>query len=109
MTPEERINAARGYKAYIPFSNLSTDSWRDKSRALHNEHVSIEAKQHAEQMLRMLNEEEARQQLHEEGEHQPYHRHQRRSPVGERPSSPQEVINAARGYKAYVAYHTSDK
>ncbi|EPS33067.1 hypothetical protein PDE_08029 [Penicillium oxalicum 114-2] len=83
MTPEERVNAARGYKA-----------------AIHNEHVSIEAKDHAEEMLRELNEEEARHELLEGGEHPLYHRHRRQSSIGKRASSPQERINAARGYKA---------
>ena len=72
-------------------------------RALHNEHVSIEAKEHAREMLLTLDEEEARKELGE-SVHMPYHRHQRhqrRSYGGERPVSPQERIDAARGYKAY--------
>lgn len=69
---------------------------------MHNEHVSIEAKKHAEEMLLKLNEEEARHELLEGGEHMPYHRHQLRSSVRETATSPQDRINAARGYKAYV-------
>ncbi|KAJ5100115.1 hypothetical protein N7532_007116 [Penicillium argentinense] len=80
---EERINAARGYKA-----------------ALHNEHVSAEAKQHARDILHGLNEQDARRELSEENMRKPYHRHQRRSSGGKTPDSPQERINAARGYKA---------
>ncbi|KAJ5741055.1 hypothetical protein N7493_000927 [Penicillium malachiteum] len=84
--PEERINAARGYKA-----------------ALHNKKVSMEAKEHAQEMLPKLNEEGARQELREKSSHMPYHRHQRygqRSRRDEIPISPQGRIDAARGYKA---------
>lgn len=55
-------------------------------------------------MLRELNEEEARHELLEGGEHPLYHRHRRQSSIGKRASSPQERINAARGYKAYVLF-----
>ncbi|KAL4781553.1 Conidiation protein 6-domain-containing protein [Aspergillus varians] len=82
-TPEERINAARGYKA-----------------ALHNPHVSEEAKERAKKMLEELDEDQARQEMQSEGPHHAaFHRHHGRLP-GERPGSPQERINAARGYKA---------
>ena len=92
-------------KRIFPFLiNLLLEELTTKFRALHNEHVSIEAKEHAEQMLQKLNEEEARHELLEGGEHPPYHRHQRRSSIEKRTSSPQERINAARGYKAYVLF-----
>ncbi|KAJ5958901.1 uncharacterized protein N7479_006051 [Penicillium vulpinum] len=84
-TPKERITAARGYKA-----------------ALQNDRVSVEAKDHAREMLLKLNEEEARQELGEESGHVPYHRHQQRSYENERPSSPEGIIGAARGYKAAI-------
>ncbi|KAJ5378291.1 uncharacterized protein N7496_005700 [Penicillium cataractarum] len=83
-SPEERINAARGYKA-----------------ALHNEHVSPEAKEHAREMLLKLDEQQAHQELMEESMHVPYHHHRRERSCGDdRQRSPQERINAARGYKA---------
>ncbi|KAJ5379696.1 uncharacterized protein N7496_002124 [Penicillium cataractarum] len=86
-TPEERINAARGYKA-----------------ALHNEHVSPEATKHAQEMLQRLNEQEALQELSGESVHVPYHRHERRSSGDERSRSLQERISAARGYKVYSVF-----
>ncbi|BCS17637.1 Con-6 family protein [Aspergillus puulaauensis] len=91
-TPEERINAARGYKA-----------------ALHNPHVSPEAKEHARQMLQTIDEDEARQEMHDEGPHHAtHHRHHGHAGSAhghghERPTSPQERINAARGYKAALS------
>ncbi|KAJ5691601.1 hypothetical protein N7488_012336 [Penicillium malachiteum] len=86
--PEERINAARGYKA-----------------ALHNRKVSSQAKEHAQEMLPNLNEEGARQELREKSSHTPYHRHRgyrARSHRDEIPVSPQGRIDAARGYKAAI-------
>ena len=57
-------------KRIFPFLiNLLLEELTTKFRALHNEHVSIEAKEHAEQMLQKLNEEEARHELLEGGEH----------------------------------------
>lgn len=52
-------------------------------------------------MLLKLNEEEAHQELGEEISYMPYHRHQGGSYADEIPASPQETIDAARGYKAY--------
>lgn len=70
-------------------------------RALHNERVSPEAKEHAREMLLKLDEQEARQELTEQSMHIPYHRHRRaRSCDDNRPRSPRERIDAARGYKA---------
>ncbi|KAL4761931.1 Con-6 family protein [Aspergillus foveolatus] len=86
--PEERINAARGFRA-----------------ALHNPHVSETAKEHARQSLQDLDEDEARREMQEEaGQHVPYHRQHRRYETRhastDQPMPPQERINAARGYKA---------
>jgi hypothetical protein len=53
-------------------------------------------------MLLKLNEQEARQELSEVSVHIPYHRHRGRLSGNERPRSPLERINAARGYKAYA-------
>jgi hypothetical protein len=68
---------------------------------LSNERVSIEAKEHAREILLKLNDEEAHQELGEKNMYMPYHRHRRSSYAGERPVSPQNIINVARGYKAY--------
>ncbi|KAL5043816.1 hypothetical protein BDW71DRAFT_216160 [Aspergillus fruticulosus] len=76
-------------------------------RALHNPHVSEAAKEHARQSLQHLDEEEARRQLQDETvQHAPYHRrhgsghYENRHIPGDQQMSPQERINAARGYKA---------
>lgn len=115
-TPEERINAARGYKAYAPQQTIYMHVYCIYTiltnihhlRALHNPHVSPEAKEHARQMLQTLDEDEARQEMHDEGPHHAaHHRHHGHADSAHRhghgrPTSPQERINAARGYKAYV-------
>ncbi|KAJ5772767.1 hypothetical protein N7457_007663 [Penicillium paradoxum] len=89
LTLQERINSARGYKA-----------------ALNNPRVSDEAKQHAREALPEINEQEARQQLEQEApqQHVPYHRERSTSEDMESqiPSSPQDRVNAARGYRAAI-------
>jgi hypothetical protein len=73
------------------------------SRAIHNPRVSREAKQHARQMLLELDDEEAREELYNKVvEDVPFHRHHERPLDNKGPTSPQERINAARGYKAYA-------
>ncbi|CEL08994.1 hypothetical protein ASPCAL12138 [Aspergillus calidoustus] len=88
-SPEGRINAARGYRA-----------------ALNNPHVSAEAKEHARQLLLELDVDEARHELLDDSgpPHAAYHRQRKNLSKAEeeedrRPRSPQERINAARGYK----------